>query len=319
MAMPYEYTVYGVTLTSDMPLPLASTGKAGLATVTLTTARQEYFELQVGAARHDPNWDSWFQYAALPDGRSYVRGWEMGEVLVSADGRQITCHADSTAAPESFQVYLLGQALSFALLKLGFEPLHGTAVVVQRKAVVLLGDSGSGKSTLAAAFVEAGHPVLTDDVLVTHRMDGAVMAFPGPARLKLFPRVAGRFAGDLSGAVRMNNDTPKLVIPLGPASVCAEPVPVAAFYELVPPSGAPGPQPVRIGETTRRDAALVLVRSAFNQRFVNRSRLERQFHASAGLAEHIPLRQLSYPRLLSRLPDVVSAVVADMVCERVIA
>jgi hypothetical protein len=319
MAMPYEYTVYGVTLASDRPLPLPTSGQLSLGTVTLTTERQEYFEREVGAARHDPQWDSWFQYAALPDGRSYVRGWEMGEILISADGRQIMCRPDPAAPPESFQVYLLGQALSFSLLKLGFEPLHGTAVVVRGKAVVLLGDSGSGKSTLAAAFVEAGHAVLTDDVLVTHRMDGVVMAFPGPARLKLFPKIAGRFVRDLAGAVRMNNDTPKLVIPLGRASVCPTHVPVGAFYELAPPSGTPGPQPVRIHDTPRRDAALVLVQSAFNQRFVNRGRLERQFHASASLAEDVPLRRLFYPRLLSRLPDVVAAVVADVTCERVTA
>ena len=92
---------------------------------------------------------------------------------------------------ESFQVYLLGQALSFALLKLGFEPLHATAVVVDGRAVALLGESGSGKSTLAAAFVDAGFQMLTDDVLMVHECRGEAMAYPGPARLKLFPKVAG--------------------------------------------------------------------------------------------------------------------------------
>jgi hypothetical protein len=68
---------------------------------------------------------------------------------------------------------------------------------------------------------------------------------------------------------------------------------------------------VRIDEMTGRDAALVLIGAAFNQRFDTRDRLTRQFEAATRLAECVPVRRLSYPRLLSRLPDVVGAVLAD--------
>jgi hypothetical protein len=308
----FTYCVYGLTVDSEIPLALPTDGECSLAAVALRLAEPSYFSREAGTARLDTDWSGWFQYVPLPDGRSWVRGWEMGEFLVSADGREIVCRREPSSAPEAFQVYLLGQALSFSLLKLGFEPLHATAVVVNGGAVALLGESGSGKSTLAACFVGAGHPVLTDDVLMVHETRAGVMAYPGPPRIKLFPKVAGRFVDDLSAAVSMNAQTSKLVVPLGQPHAHDRPVPVDAIYEVVPPQGVPGPQDVRIGSMTGRDAALALVRATFNQRFVNRERLARQFSASTSLAERVPVRTLSYPRLLSRLPEVVAAVVEDV-------
>src|SRR5205823_339252 len=108
----------------------------------------------------------WYHYAHLEDRSSYVRWIGLGEFLVSSDGRRITCAPAPESSIESFQVYLLGQALSFALVKRGFEPLHATAIAVDGEAIALLGKSGFGKSTLAACFLAADHRLLTDDLLL---------------------------------------------------------------------------------------------------------------------------------------------------------
>ncbi|MFB3074256.1 MAG: hypothetical protein ACE1Z6_03640, partial [Candidatus Methylomirabilales bacterium] len=109
---------------------------------------------------------NWFQHLRLPDGSDYLRWSGLFEFLVSADGRRIACRELECASPESFQTYLIGQVLSFALVKRGIEPLHSTTVVIDGKAVAFLGDSGYGKSSLGAAFLQAGYPLLTDDLLV---------------------------------------------------------------------------------------------------------------------------------------------------------
>src|SRR5213080_1250086 len=150
----------------------------------------------------------------LADGSSYVRWDTVGEFLVSPDGLQVRCRQFDLASTESFQVYLLGQALSFALVNRGFEPIHATVVVVNGEAVVFLGDSGFGKSTLAAPFVSAGYPVLTDDLLILQPGTDRVLAYPGPARIKLFPKAARRFLRDAASGIRMNPDTEKLILPL---------------------------------------------------------------------------------------------------------
>lgn len=308
----HRYSVYGVTLSSEIALPLPSAGDGALAHVQLARASADYFAAAVGPGRFDLEWAGWFQYLPLPDGRSYVRGREMGEVLISADGRHILCCPESSVPTESFYVYLLGQALSFALLMLGFEPLHATAIEVDGQAVALLAESGNGKSTLAAAFVAAGYSVLTDDVLMVHPSGRNFLAYPGPPRLKLFPKVAARLMGQVRDAAPMNRDTTKLVVPLDSGQTCGTAVPLAAIYELQPPRGTPGAQEVTIEPVAGRDAALALVQAAFNQRLVTRDRLTRQFSAAVGLAERVPVRRLAYPRLVSRLPEVVAAVLADV-------
>ena len=184
----YRYRVYGLTLISDTPFALSEHDGGGLAQVEFRTAEASVFR-QATAECSSSSWsDGWFQYAALVDGSSYVRWDGVGEFLVSGDGRHIAGRQAEQASSESFQVYMLGQALSFALVKQGLEPLHATAVVVGGRTAAFLGTSGAGKSTLATCFLEAGHRLLTDDLLVLEESNGRIVAHPGPPRLKLFRR-----------------------------------------------------------------------------------------------------------------------------------
>ena len=50
--------------------------------------------------------------------------------LVSADGRAVAARHLCGASHEAFHTYLLGQALSFALINQGFDPLHATTVTI---------------------------------------------------------------------------------------------------------------------------------------------------------------------------------------------
>src|SRR5439155_8977822 len=132
---------------------------------------------------------------------------------VAADGGRITCRRLEESSLESFQVYMLGQALSFALVRQGFEPLHATVVVIDDQAVAFLGDNAFGKSSLAACFLEAGHRLLTDDLLILQDSpNGGILAYPGPPRLKLFPKMATRFLGQTVNRVHLNADTAKLIL-----------------------------------------------------------------------------------------------------------
>jgi hypothetical protein len=135
------------------------------------------------------------EYFFLPDGSIYLRWPDLAEFLVSPDGREITCCPGAGVPASSWQTYLLGQVLSFALVKGGIEPLHATVVVVNGSAVGFLGSSGQGKSTLAAAFLQTGHRLLTDDLLVLRERQGVFWAYSGPNRLKLFPDQARHLLG----------------------------------------------------------------------------------------------------------------------------
>jgi hypothetical protein len=308
----YQYCVYGVTLRSNIVLALPTDGSGELAQIELRTAPASFFFAAQGESPSVENSGSWYKFSRLRDQSSYVRWDGVGEFLVSASGQQITARPFDEANQESFQVYLLGQALSFALVTCGFEPLHATAIIVNGEAVVFLGESGFGKSSLAASFLAVGYHILTDDLLVLEKFVGGFLAYPGPARIKLFPKLARKFLGSASNGVAMNSGTRKLILPLDRNRSCANPVPLKAIYALVPPRKVFRKQPIRFETLSPRDSFLELLKNTFNYRVVNSDRLERQFNETARVVSAMPVRKVSYARILTQLPAVRDAILADL-------
>lgn len=79
---------------------------------------------------------------------------------------------------------LLGAVLALSLRRRGLLTLHGSAVELSAGAAIFLGDKGAGKSTTAATMVNAGFPLLTDDV-VAIKTGGSPRLFPGYPLVKL--------------------------------------------------------------------------------------------------------------------------------------
>src|SRR5438093_905500 len=114
-ACPYVYGIYGICLHSEIPLPLPAYTDGELAHIELRIAPASYFAdaIRDVPMQHAP-W-SWYEFCHLPDKSSYARWSDVGEFLASGDGSRIICRQFNATTTESFQVYLLGQALSFAL------------------------------------------------------------------------------------------------------------------------------------------------------------------------------------------------------------
>jgi hypothetical protein len=308
----HHYNVYGIGIDSDTPLALPRQTHAALCHVQCRRAPASTFARTVKDTPGDelPS-DSWYRYAALRDGSTYVRWNKVGEFLVTADGRRVDCRRERLSSAESFQVYLLGQALSFALVKQRFEPLHATSVVVNGQAIAFLGGSAFGKSTLAACFLSAGYSLLTDDLLIVHESSGRVLAYPGPPRIKLFPAVATRLLGTRRG-VEMNAGTSKLIVALDESRSCGSPVPLRRIYCLAVPRDACRQQGIGIQSLSPREAFVELIRGAFNRRLAGPKRLEQQFGIMARLSELVPVKRLVHPRAMTRLQEVRQRVLEDL-------
>jgi hypothetical protein len=304
-----RHAVYGLAIQSELALTLPHDATGAPAQITIAHGSPESFAaFSADAAPDDPS--DWYRCRWQSDGSTYVRWQGVGEFLVSPDGSFISCRRFAEASDESFQVYLVQRALSFALVKRGLEPLHATAVVVDGRAIAFLGHGGFGKSSLAAAFLRAGHRLLTDDLLLVERLDSGCCGHPGPARLKLFPRVARRMLGAGAAGVPMNPDTKKLVMPLKQSQTWQAPAPLAAFYVLP----APGSKirHIAVDEMEPRLAFLEIVRHTFNHVDRNPDRLRRQFVAAWQASCDVPVKRLSYPRRLDALGDLRRAILADI-------
>lgn len=310
-----RYHLYGLALKSALPLPCPTPAGSGPAVTELAEGSASVFartRRKAGAALDEARW---FNHAQMPDGSTYLRWSELFEFLVSPGGRRITYHALNGASGEVLQTYLLGQVLSFALIRQGIEPLHATAVTVNDQAIAFLGDCGYGKSSLGAAFLQAGHRLLTDDVLVVKEHAGTnprFWAYPGPPRIKLFPEVATRMLGCHVGGAPMNPLTPKLVVRLAADSSVRAPSPLRALYVLRPPSACSSGARVRIRTLSQCRAFLELTANTFNPLPAEPDRLRRHFGLAARLAAGVPVKSLSYRRDFSLMPKVLAAIQADL-------
>ena len=210
-------------------------------------------------------------------------------------------------------MYLLGQVLSFSLLSMGIESLHGTVVVIDDGAVAFVGDCGYGKSTLGAAMLARGFPVLTDDLIALRESASGCIVQPGVPRIKLFPSVARRVFRRKPLGTPMNPRTPKLVLPLEQHEAAGRPVPLKAIYVLSPPRARSNrlTRP-RIRPLGGREAFLEVVRSTFNLLVLREERLAGQFRFARNITATVPIRQLAYPRDLSQLPEVCNVVLGDL-------
>lgn len=308
LTKPNSYFFYGLHLSSDWKLPYSGSVSAdpGFGTIRLREAESAAFVDARRGALHGDADQPWRQYTRLPDGADYLRWSGLFEFLVASDGRQILGRALNGTPAESLHTYLLGQVVSHALLKLGIEPLHATAIVLDGRAVAFMGDCGRGKSSLAASFLTQGFSLLTDDLLTVEATARGIVAHPGPPRIKLFPEMAAALFGRDSTGFPMNPLTSKAVIPLKPHQSCSEAMPLGTIYVLAPATA--GVRNATIRRLTPRQAFIELLRNTFNRDVKDPARLEQLFRHAAWLSASVPVKLLRYPRdlkTLTALHDVI--------------
>lgn len=301
--------IYGVCVHSWFPLPFPEAlGDAPPGLDLYPAAAGGFGSL----SSQDTQPASWYRYRILTDGSVYLHWTDLFEFLVSPDGRRVACHPLPAASLEVFHTYLVGQVLSVALAKRGREPLHATAAVVDGGVVAFLGDCGYGKSSLGAAFLQGGFTLLTDDLLILEREGDHYLAHPGPSRIKLFPEMARSLLGEQGDSVPMNQLTPKRILRLDPPRAAPSPAPLRAIYVLRPPKAMPSLRRITIRPLSARAAYLELLRNTFTTLVRDRDRLKRQFLMATELASRVPVRSLSYPRRLDRLPSVRAAILSNL-------
>ena len=124
-----------------------------------------------------------------PPGAYGISGWpgdEADTVVWRRETRLRVTASEITVdtADDAFaRQCVLGPGLGVLLHRRGLLVLHGSAVDIGGRAVVLVGHKGAGKSTTAAALVARGHRLLTDDLVA---LDAGGVVLPGPTQMKLW-------------------------------------------------------------------------------------------------------------------------------------
>lgn len=228
--------------------------------------------------------------------------------LVDLGARRI-CAA--WAKPLTFDdalVYLVGPALGATLRLLRRSVLHASAVEVDGRALLVMGDAGAGKSTLTAALVDAGLPLITEDVSALDVVDGApIRVFRGGTRVKLWPEsVRGLRGRDdaLPLLVPSSVDWHKRYLDCSERMTSHDAVPVAAIVHLerTPDVDAPVLTPLRA-----HDKLLCLLANGYASRLVRPDDRADELSRVSRVAQEISVLRMRYPDRFEALSEVVDA------------
>ncbi|HET8705638.1 MAG TPA: hypothetical protein VFM46_04970, partial [Pseudomonadales bacterium] len=213
------YQSYGLTISSDIPLPELSAVDSDRADIIVCEGLVPADGSTLGK--------QWGPYLFASPGRLWLE--VPGVVRLQIEqGKQLTYQPLENADPDSVRLFMLGSGFGALLFQRGFLVLHGNAIKIGDGCVICVGQSGAGKSTLAAAFVQRGFPLLADDVCAVDAHAHALPSFP---RIKLWADSARHLAIATDTLNRIRPELEKFNLPLGD-HYCAERLPVRAVYVL---------------------------------------------------------------------------------------
>jgi hypothetical protein len=304
----YCYSIYGVRVTSDCPLefPSADDTKEPIADVEFVEGTERDFQT-FADLRETP--DPAFLCRQLAGGSTYLRWPYLYEFSVAADGSRVACRPLDGCGRAVLQYFLFGQALAVALVKQGIEPLHAAVVRVDDGAVGFLGDCTFGKSTLLASFLQAGHRVLTDDMLILAHRAGVRVALPGSGRIKLMPDSASAFLDESARGTLLNPTTTKRSFPVDAARRQQTGLPLRQLFVLPEPAERDRITSIEMVPISRAAMVPELLKNSFCSEILDRERLVRQFACASQLASEVDGFRLRYPSGVQHLPALRTAIV----------
>lgn len=179
----FAYHAFGLTIRSDVPLAELTPAEASL-------GRRKLFVRtgKVPDGWQAPDIDPFFRFATDGD----ILRWNAVGAFHLAGNDTIVVQPTEDTDLRLVSFPLLGPVLALYLHRSGRLVLHASAVEVEGRAFVVLGDKGAGKSTMAGALVSAGHRLLSDDlVVVTRDEDGELFIEAAAGQLKLYPDSLG--------------------------------------------------------------------------------------------------------------------------------
>ena len=309
-----SYRVHGVQLESDHVFRLPLWRAPGPAELGLAYAREE---LPRGAAAdvlyrsplRTASGESASTLYRLDGGRELLVCPPDGRFLL--DGERIFSPRPAARRVHLFEVQFLGALMAYWLERRGVLALHASGIEIGGRAVAFVAGHGGGKTTLAAALVAAGHRLMTDDLLAVESSADRQQARAGYPMLRMDGGLLRRFGVDRRALRRVHPEVAKWFVPLPRVGGEFQPdsLPIAAIFVLERGLGGPaGVSPLRPAEAVRE-----LVRCSFSPYVVEAVGLQpARLGRIADLAQAVPVRRLTCPEGLGRLPEICRALLGEL-------
>jgi len=313
------HSVFGVKLASDFPFTNRLVPTEGVPDLRFNRIDRRpvtepwQSEEPAFASSLEPGEQERYFSIHLSDRYSVLRFLGSTEFYLSS-GR-IACYESSAARPDLTEGFFLGAVMSYWLEHSGVPVLHSCAVNVDGGAIAFLENNGAGKSCLGATFLQAGHSLMTDDVLPLRELDGEFCGIPAYPTMRMWPDQALHFVGRYEDLRPVQPGNSKRMVPIGSDSFgafCEVPTPLTCVYLPERRDPATWGTDVEINPISPADAVMKLVQHSFIPRLVYALGWQpERLSFFARFIRRVPLRHLRYPNGLQFLPAVRDAILKD--------
>lgn len=196
----------------------------------------------------------------------------------------------------------------------GYFILHGNALGLFGRGVILFGASGTGKSTLTTALVSRGAKVISEDVTCLVQTNTDPIILPGPASIKLESDAARALGFDPKELPKAHDTAGKVVLAhkLQPDFFCSETLPLAVGYCLNRHQYDECTWSVRVVDSSSHDALLNLLRSCLGLYLLDVEAQGKLLTSLSNLSENLRIKHLHYGSSYERLTEVCQQIETDV-------
>ncbi|BCG57410.1 hypothetical protein [Paenibacillus sp. URB8-2] len=188
---------------------------------------------------------------------------DIGTFLVT-DGTQIIAERSEGCEPGAHVLFILGTCIGVLLFQRGLLPVHGGALALEGKHIIVTGHSGAGKSTLTAALTKRGCAFLADDIAALQEDErGEPWIVPSFPRQKLWRDTAEQIYGSVDSLDRIPGIRDKYHVSMDGGFI-EVPQRLDALFEL---STHPGSE-VIVSEVKGPEKLMVILRNIYRSEFI---------------------------------------------------
>jgi len=313
----YAYGAFGVRVLCNRRLPaLAPVSADASRTVHIEIAEECVIELRAPTSRpalatgYESLWrmrdGGWvLRYGAVESAQAWMMRLENG------GGRIEVSWTRSVPMDDLLQiVQTIG--LASALQLAGGVVLHGCVIELGGQAIIVLGPSGAGKSTTSAAFVVAGHALLSDDIAAIEVVDEEPIVHPGLTQLRVTPTTAHALGWDpqrlpLVFGSEMLGDKRRVQLSQATGSFCAQARRIAGIYVLHARDSIEPGAPPEVAALKPRDAVPVLLANCYRISVLDHVQRGQLLGSLARVAQDVPVWRVRAADDLAALPLLLKA------------
>lgn len=153
-------------------------------------------------------------------------------IFLIQNGTEIVVSPLTDYEEDIVRLYLLGTCMGALLMQRRTFPLHGSAVAINGKSYLFVGDSGAGKSTLATEFLNRGFQLLSDDVIaISLQENNTPIVTPSYPQQKLWQESLSKFGMESNQLRSIYGRENKYCVPVH-NQYFTEPLPLGGIFEI---------------------------------------------------------------------------------------